>query len=104
MAAARDACHHLLEIGVLAHEIGLGVDLDRHGGATLGCHGHEAFGRRATGFLGGFRQALGAQPVNGGFHVAIRFGQRLLGVHHACAGRLAQFLHLCGCNRHGGVS
>jgi hypothetical protein len=99
-----DARHHLLELGVLGDEVGLGVDLDGDGGAALGGDGHEALGGGAAGFLRGLGKALGAQPVDGGVHVTVGFGQRLLGVHHACAGLVAQFLHLCGCDRHLWVS
>ena len=43
--------------------------------------------------FGGGGKALGAQPVDRGFHIAVGLGQRLLAVHHAGAGALAKFLH-----------
>src|SRR5665213_22471 len=67
-------------------------------------HGHEAFGGDAVGLLGGLRKALGAQPIGGGFDVASRFLQRLLAVHHAYAGFVAQFLDQAGGDfRHGSI-
>ena len=95
-----DAVHHRLELGVLADEIGLGVNLDRDAVAAFDLNGHEAFGGGAARLLGRFGQTLGAQPVNGGFHVAVSFGQRLLGVHHACACGVAQFLDHGCCDSH----
>ena len=56
----------------------------------------QAFGGGAAGLLGGGGEALGAQPVDRGFHVAVGLGERLLAVHHAGAGALAQFLHSRG--------
>ena len=53
----------------------------------------EAFGGDAGRFLGGLGQALGAQPIDGRFHVAVGGGKRCLAVHHAYAGFLAQVLH-----------
>ena len=41
-------------------------------------------------------QALGAQPVDCGFHLAIVLHQRFFAFHHASAGALAQFFN-CGC-------
>jgi hypothetical protein len=38
-------------------------------------------------------KALGAQPIDRRFHLAIVLGQRLLAIHHAGASALAQFLH-----------
>ena len=52
-------------------------------------------------FLGRLGQPLGAQPVDRGLHVAVGFLQRLLGVHHPRAGRLAQVLHHRSRNGHG---
>ncbi len=58
----------------------------------------QAFGRGAARLLGGGGEALGAQPVDGGFHVALGLVQRLLAIHHAGAGALAQILHISGSN------
>src|SRR5208337_87538 len=37
-------------------------------------------------------EALLAQPIDGGLDVAVRFGQRVLAIHHARASLLAQLL------------
>ena len=52
----------------------------------------QPLGGDAAGLLGGRRQALLAQPVDRGLQVAAGLGQRLLAVHHARAGLLAQVL------------
>src|SRR5690606_15434826 len=54
--------------------------------------GDQAFGGHAARLLGGGGQALGAQPVDRPLQVAVGFRQRLLAVHHARTGLLAQFL------------
>ena len=77
----------LLEVGVAGDEVGLGVDLDDHADAVLHRDADEALGRGAARLLRRLGEALGAQPVDRGFHVAVGLGQRLLGVHHAGAGR-----------------
>src|SRR5262249_31437478 len=88
--------NEILELLVLGDEIGLAIDLDR--GALLAVDGDsdEAFRGGAAGLLGGGGEALGAQPVDRGFHVATGLAQRLLAVHHAGAGALAQFLDTRG--------
>ena len=60
----------------------------------------QAFGRDAAGLLGRLGETLGAEPVDGCFHVAAGFGQRILAVHHAHAGLLAELLHHSSGNRH----
>ncbi len=96
-----------LEQLVAGDEVGFGVELDRsasHAGA-VGAQGdgHQALGRYAVSLFGRLGQALGAQPVHGGFDFAAVLLQGLLAVHHACAGLFAQFLHQAGRDlRHGG--
>ena len=71
----------------------------------LGGDANQAFRGNAVGLLGGLAQALGAQPVNGGFDIAIVLLQRALAVHHARTRGVAQFLHQCGSDlRHGHLS
>ena len=91
---ALDEVHELL---VLAHEVGLGVDLD-HDAHTVDHSGiGHALGGNAAGLLGGGGHALLTQPLHGLVHIAVGGGQRLLAVHHAHAGHLAQVLHIsCG--------
>ena len=90
-----DVAHDLLEGLVAGHEIGLGVDLDHDCLAQAGIDADQAFGRSAAGLLVGLGNALLAQPVDRGLHVAVGLGERRLAVHHARAGQLAEFLDLC---------
>ena len=87
------AGHIRLEGLVAGHEVGLGIDLDHRAAGRIGDHADQAFGGHPARLLGGRGKALGAQPVDGLFHLAAGFAQRLLAVHHACAGLVAQFLH-----------
>jgi len=86
--------HEALELVVLGDEVGFRVDLDGNALGALDEHADQTFGRGAARLLLGGGKALGAQRVNRGLDVAARFGQRLLGVHHASAGALAQLLHV----------
>ena len=88
---ALDEVHELL---VLAHEVGLGVDLDDHAHTIDDGGVSHALGGDAAGLLGGSGQALLPQELHGLVHVAVRGGQGLLAVHHAHAGHLAQGLHI----------
>ena len=93
--AKGDLSDHLdeaLELLVAGDEIGLRIQLDDDALVTRRHGADQAFRRDAAGLLGGLRQALLAQPILRGRHVAAGFGERCLAVHHACAGRLAQFL------------
>ena len=92
----RDVADEILENLVLRDEIRLGVHLDDRAVIAFDGDADETLGGRTAGLLGGRRQALGAQPVDRRFHLAVRLGKRLLAVHHAGAGALAQFLHTRG--------
>ena len=52
----------------------------------------ETFGGDAAGLLGGLREALLAQQIDGLLHVAAGLLQRRLAIHHARAGAFAQLL------------
>ena len=80
------------EVLVLGDEVGLGVDLDQHGLAAVLGDRDAAFGGDAAGLLVGLGQARLAQPLGCGVDVAVVLGERLLALHHAGAGALAQFL------------
>jgi hypothetical protein len=56
----------------------------------------QALGRSAARLLGDGREALGAQQIDRGFHVAAGFVQGLLAIHHAGAGALTQVFHVSG--------
>ena len=81
-----------MELLVLRNEVRLAVDFD---GGTLGTfngNANKTFCSRAARFLGSSGKALGTQQIYRGFDIAIGFFKRLFGVHHAGAGKLAQFL------------
>src|SRR6185503_2203103 len=88
----------VLELLVLGDEIGLAVDLDDRALAVVDGDPDQALGRGTAGFLGGGGEPLGAEPVDRGLHLAAGLAERLLAIHHAGAGALAQFLHGCGRN------
>ena len=92
------AVNEVLEQNVARDEIGFGVDFNDGAGIADGRDTHEAFSGDAAGFLGGLRQTLLTQPVDGRFHIAARFVQRVLAVHHARAGLFAQVLYELGSN------
>ena len=95
---AGNVAGHGLKLLVLGQEIGFGIDLDHDTGRSGRCNRHKTLGSRAAGLLGSLREALLAQPVDCGFHVAAGFHQRVLAVHHACVGLVAQFFHQSGRN------
>jgi hypothetical protein len=86
------AADERLELLVLSDEVRLGINLDHGTAGAVHGHADQPLGRDPTRLLGGGGKTLGAQPVHRSFHVAVRLGQRLLAVHHARAGALAQFL------------
>ena len=55
-------------------------------------HDH-AFGRDARGLLVGLRETGLAHQLGGGVQIAVGFDERLLALHHARAGALAEHLH-----------
>ncbi len=84
-----------LEGLVAGHEVGLGVHLDHRRLSGGGGDADQPLGRDPAGFLGRRGEPLVAQPVHRLLDVAAGLGQRLLAVHHARAGLLAQVLHQC---------
>ena len=80
-----DFAHGLLEIGVASDEVGLGVDFDQRSGLGRGGNADQPLGGNPVRLLGGFRKALGTEPIDRGFHLAIALGQRGLAIHHAGA-------------------
>ena len=93
-----DAANEILESFVAGNEVGLGIDFDDDSLVATRCNADQAFSRGAARLLLGLGNALGAQPIDRGFHVATGLGQRLLAVHHARAGALAQNLDHFSCN------
>ena len=83
------------EVVSLGHEVGLAVDLNdhTHGCVLVGVLSYNALGRNTAGLLGGLAQTLLTQPFNSLVHIAVACDKRLLAIHHASAGALAQFLY-----------
>ncbi len=66
----------------------------RRGAVIAVLRGNDrAFGGRAMRALGRLRLPFFAQHFDGFFEIAIRFDQRAFGIHHLCAGFLAQIHH-----------
>src|SRR5208337_2678018 len=84
--------HQRLEVVVAGDEIGLGIDLDDDADIILDSDPDEALGGNPPALLGRLGEALLAQPVDGRLDVAVRLAQRVLAIHHARAGLLAQIL------------
>src|SRR5690606_20417107 len=80
------------EVVVLGHEVGFRVDLDQDRLAAALGGGDTAFGGDAAGLLVSLGQAGLAQRLGGSVDVAVALGERLLALHHSCAGAFAQFL------------
>ena len=104
-----DHIHEAAEAVVFAHEVGFAVYLDeRTDGAVAIEHGLDsAFLGFAVSTFGAAGDALFAQDVDGGFHVAIGFSEGFFTVHHASIGFLAEFVDGgcgdCGHNWIGGL-
>ncbi len=94
-----DAAHQSLEVVVAGDEIGFRVHFDDDAEIGLDGDADEAVGGDAAALLGRLGEALLAQPIDGRFDVACGFAQRVLAVHHARAGLLAQVFHQRGGNR-----
>ena len=91
-----------LELVVAGDEVGLGVHLEDRRRVARRFDRDETLGGNAAGLLGGLREALLAQPVDGGLDVAVDLVEGVLAIHHARAGRFAQLLHHRSGNvRHG---
>ncbi len=92
------AAHQRLEVIVAGDEVGFGIDLDKDADIVLDGNAHEPLGGHPPALLGGFGETLLAQPVDRGLDVAVGLAQRVLAVHHARAGFLAQVLDQSGGN------
>src|SRR5690606_30284745 len=89
--------HEVLELFVLGDEVGLRIHLDRDAAGAVYGHADEAFGSGAARLLGRGGEPPGAQRVDRRLDVAAGLVERLLAVHHAGAGALAQVLNV-GCS------
>ena len=85
-----DLLHEGQELVGLGHEVGLAVDLDQNGHVAVPVIGHHALSGDTAGLLGGSRQALLPQEVDGLLHVAFTGHKGLLAIHHAGARALTE--------------
>ena len=84
------------ELGVLGDEVGLGSELDQGAVAAR----DDAVGGLAVSALGLLRETRDAQELDGLVEVALGLGERLLALHHAGAGGVAELLHISGSDSH----
>jgi len=90
-----DVGSHPLEQLGLRDEVGLAVQLHQDPGAGAVERGRDqAVGRRPGGPLGHVLDALEPQQLDRLVELAIRVGQRVLAIHHPCAGSVAKPLHI----------
>ena len=92
----RDVLHQRLKLVTACREVGFGIDFDEDAELPSGMNvvSDHAFSGNSGGFLLGGSQALLSQNDDGRFHIALRFDERVLAVHHACAGFLAEIFHV----------
>ena len=95
-----DILHEGHEQLALGAEVGLAVDLHHDAHTVLGQRVGHTLGGDAAGLLGSLGQALLTQPLNSLIHIAVALDKRLLAVHHAHAGHLAQGLHISSSKCH----
>ncbi len=86
------------ELGVGAHEVGLAGELEEGTGLAVSGdeRGDSALVGLAAGLLGGLGQAVLAEDVDGGIHIAIGLDEGLLALHHRGIGHLAELLDHSG--------
>ena len=87
------------EVG-LGAEVGLAVDFHQSAHAVLGQSIGHTLGSDAAGLLGSLGQTLLTQPLNSLVHIAVGLDERLLAIHHAHAGHLAQGLNISSSKSH----
>ena len=97
-----DLARKALEVLRPRHEVGLAVHLDQD--ANLAAHvdvaADQPFVGRAAGFLRRLREPALAEDGRRFLHVAVRFGERGLALHHARAGQIAELFHHRSSNFH----
>ena len=81
-------------------EVGLAVDLDEHRALDRDVRDDEPLGRGAPGLGGRGGEALLAKDLARLVEIALRFHERLLAIHHAGAGFVAQIRDELGVDFH----
>ena len=86
-----------LEVFVFGNEVGLAVDFEQDAGSGVGVDagGDDAFVGGAVGLGAGLDDAPLAEELDGGFDVAVGFGEDFFAVHHAGVGFVAEFFDDC---------
>ena len=87
-----------LEAFVFRDEVGFAVDFNEEtgGGSAIDAGGDDAFVGGAVAHFGGFQDAPLAEELDGGFDVAVGFGEDFFAVHHWGVGFIAEFFDNCG--------
>ena len=86
-----------LELLGTGHEVGLALELDDRADVAVDDEADDALGVVAVLTVGAGGETLLTEPDLGRLDVTVGGLERLLAIHHACAGRIAQGLHvLCG--------
>jgi hypothetical protein len=97
-----DLRDHLLELGVLGDEVGLGVDLDRDAGAALDATATRPSAAVRPDFLAALaRPLVRSQSTAASMSPSVSVSAFLASIMPAPVD-VAQFLHLCGGNCHFG--
>ena len=99
---AEHVLHQLLEVGRPRDEVRFAVHFGEDAPRVVGRDGvaDQAFARRAAGLLRGAREPALAEDRRRFVEVAVRLAQRVLALHHARAGLVAELLHHVRHNSH----
>ncbi len=100
---AEHVLHQLLEVVGAGHEVRFAVDLDQRARRMIGGHAvaDNPFFGGAAGLLARAGEAALPQDRGRLVEIAVRLAQRVLALHHARAGLVAELLHHVGrdCDR-----
>ena len=88
------------EAFVLGDEIRFAIHFDKQAalGARLDVLGDDAFLGIAAAFFASGGDAFFAQPIDSGFHFAVRFHESFFAIHQAGSSSFAEFGHHPCCN------
>ena len=92
-----DVADEGLEVFVFGNEVGFAVHFEQDAGSGVGVDagGDDAFVGGAVGHCRGLGDAALAEQLDGGFDVAVGFGEDFFAVHHAGVGFVAEFFDDC---------
>ncbi len=100
-----DTCqigNKLLEIRILRNKVSFRVDLNNCANAAVGAdrRADNALSRDTASLFGSLREALLTQKLNRLIEIAVSLLERLLTIHHAYAGLLAQLFYISSSKCH----